>query len=111
MGPEAKVQKVVVDYARQKGCVAIKLSTVGMMGSSGWPDYLFLGPRRKTWFLEFKAPGKSCTDLQLARHAELQKLGHCVYVCSDRVAGKGIIDVEMGRKVRRFIVNPLGNLV
>lgn len=94
MGPESKIQKSVVTHAKDRGFVAIKLSSLGMYGTSGWPDYLFLGVKAKIFFIEFKAPGGKTTPLQDERIRLLRALGFRVYVCNDKEQGWSIIHKE-----------------
>jgi hypothetical protein len=88
---EKNIQDPVVAYARSLGCVAIKLSTLGRFGTSGWPDFELLHSGR-TLFIEFKAPGGVCTPLQLERHAQLRAVGHTVTVVSDVATGKLVVE-------------------
>jgi hypothetical protein len=60
---EKSIQKAVVDYARKRGCIAIKLSTNGRFGTSGWPDYMFLRGSHAL-FIEFKRQGGKLTPKQ-----------------------------------------------
>ena len=52
-------------------------------GFDGMPDRLALFPGGKIAFVEVKAMGCKPRPLQLARHAQLQQLGFCVYVLDD----------------------------
>ena len=92
---EQTIQKKVVAMWRGIGCEAIKLTMNGPMGVKGWPDYMFLGPTGVIFFIEFKAPGGACTDLQLARHETLRKLGFKVYVCDNVGVGWAICKKEL----------------
>lgn len=67
---ESRIQKKVVDYARKKGAVAIKVTTLGARGSAGWPDYLFLY-EGKALFIEFKREGGKLTPLQTERFRQI----------------------------------------
>lgn len=93
-GPEARIQASVVDWARReyKGkLIARKFSTAGRFGTSGWPDYEFLIPGGRVFHIEFKAPGGTCSELQLQRHAELRAIGHEVFVADAADVAKAII--------------------
>ncbi len=92
---ESTIQNKVVEWWRGLGCEAIKLTMHGPMGVKGWPDYMFLGPAGLIFFIEFKAPGGKCTELQLERHARLRKLGFNVYVCDNVGVGWSICKKEM----------------
>lgn len=83
---ESAVQRRVVDYARGQGALAIKLSTLGMRGTAGWPDYMFIWKQR-ILFVEFKAPGKSLTALQEKRHVQLREHGFQPITVNDSKVG------------------------
>lgn len=57
---EADIQAECVDYARRKGCYARKFSSPS---NRSVPDYIFLW-KGKTWYVEFKRPGKEPTEAQ-----------------------------------------------
>jgi hypothetical protein len=99
---ESTIDKVVCTYARERGLTVIKLSTVGRMGTAGWPDRMFLGPDKLIFFIEFKRPGAVSTPLQKRKQAELRALGLHVYVCADRRDGIMIVTTELnGRSSAR----------
>lgn len=58
---------------------------------AGLPDRLCILPHRPMFFIEFKAPGKKPSKLQLAVHKILLKLGQAVYVCDNYEAFKVIL--------------------
>lgn len=49
---EADVEKACVDYAKDNGCLSVKLQG---SGNKGWPDRFFIGPYGLC-FVEFKKP-------------------------------------------------------
>jgi hypothetical protein len=88
---EASIQKAVVTYAKRHDMIAIKQSTAGRYGTSGWPDYLFITPAGLAFFIEFKREGLTLTPLQQQRMTELQ--GRIPAFMVDNVPlGKSIID-------------------
>lgn len=97
MGPEAKIQKKVVDYAKLKyaDTVIVRKNQAGKFGTNGYPDYEFNAIGGYTWFMEFKAPGKKPTALQENRIARLRKLGFNAEICDDVGEGMKTIDREM----------------
>jgi hypothetical protein len=107
---EKAIDKKIVDYARERGWVVIKLTAAGRYGTSGYPDRLFIGFGR-VFFMEMKATGEECTELQLERHKELRQAGATVYVCDNVFAGRGIVDLEFQRANgrRRHPFQPLPN--
>lgn len=72
---EKSIDRVFVAGVKRLGGITIKLSTLGMRGTSGWPDRLVLLPGGVVCFVELKAPGKRPTPLQHQRLAKLDLLG------------------------------------
>ena len=89
---EAAIERAVVEYARSKKVVAIKLSTNGIHGTSGWPDRLFLAPERRMLWIEFKQPGKVPTPRQEAKLELLRWMGWSPQVVDSVAQGKALID-------------------
>lgn len=96
MKPEGKIQKAVKEYAESRGCLAMRRQA-GPFGSNGFPDFQFLYQGRYL-FIEFKAPGKCATELQLERHAQIRAHGGQVFVCDDTITGKRVIDQFVSQK-------------
>lgn len=67
---EKTTERKVVKWARDRGWLAWKLTSPG---TSGVPDRMFVSPKGDIVFIEFKAPGKGPTPLQLRQLQELQK--------------------------------------
>jgi hypothetical protein len=95
-GPEAKLQKKCVGWARETypGKLIARKFQAGQYGSNGWPDYDFLIPKRHLFLVEFKGPDGECTALQLQRHSELRALGFNVYVIDKFDAFKAVVRRE-----------------
>lgn len=86
---ESTIERAVCAYAKNKGCIVMKLSGQNQRGQ---PDRIFLYQGR-VLFVEFKAPGKRPTALQ-ARW--LDRLAHHTFhaACCDNIAaGKRLIDL------------------
>lgn len=62
MGAEAYVENAVCRYAKKKGCIVRKFASPSHRGV---PDRLFIAPNGVTGFIEFKAPKKKPTALQM----------------------------------------------
>ena len=62
MGPEAKIERAVCDYARRLGCYTRKFKSTSQRGV---PDRLFISTTGRCFFIEFKALGKKPTALQM----------------------------------------------
>lgn len=85
---ESSIEKSICEYAKRKGCLAIKQ---GGTGNRGVPDRLFLFGGRCLW-VELKRPGGVCTPLQLQKQADLTGRGFTVLVVDDVDQGKMVID-------------------
>jgi len=92
---ESKVDQKIVEYAKKRGLVAIKLTMLAIYGFAGLPDRLFIGPNRVIFFIEMKSPGKTRTALQKWWGDKLESFGFNVYECGDIEYGKQIIDYEL----------------
>ena len=74
---EKHIENKCREIAKRRGYVFWKLV---VQGYPGVPDRLMLSPGGSAIFIEFKAPGKKPTPLQLAWHDRLRKLGFPVHV-------------------------------
>jgi len=86
---ESTIEKAVCAYAKLKGCLVIKLAGQNQRGQ---PDRLFIRAGR-CLFVEFKAPGKHPTALQLKWLANLNDQGMAVAWCDDIDRGKEQINI------------------
>jgi hypothetical protein len=69
---EARIEKALVEAARELGGLAIKIAPVSFVGL---PDRLILLPGGRALFVEVKSPGQTPTPLQLWWLDKLQRLG------------------------------------
>mgnify|MGYP000322972995 CR=1 FL=1 len=75
---ESTIQAASVREARKLGWRGFKFVSPGYRGV---PDYIFIkGPPLQIVFVEFKAPGKLPTLIQLVVHRMLRKMGARVEV-------------------------------
>ena len=75
-----------VQYVRDSGWKAVKLTTAGVYGEVGWNDRMVLAPWGIAIFFEFKREGEGPTKIQHARHRELRRMGfetHVVYTSDE----------------------------
>ncbi len=72
---EAPIEARVVEYAKRIGVRSLKLE---LHHDAGWPDRLFILPRGRTLWVEFKAPGGPLRELQNERRGYLLAFGHDV---------------------------------
>lgn len=90
-GPEAKIEKHLVDGVKARGGLVRKLRWIGRRGAA---DRLVVWPQghHRNWeahspdihFVELKAPGKKPEDLQEREIARLRGMG-CVVLVLDSI--------------------------
>ena len=62
MAAESRIERATAKYATEKGWVCRKFVSTSRRGVL---DHIFINPEGTVWFIEFKAPGKKPTPLQL----------------------------------------------
>lgn len=77
---ERDIESEFVKYAKQNGCLAIKLILLNLRG---FPDRTVLLPGGKLFFIEFKKKRKELSASQLKWQSRLLKLGFSYYVCDE----------------------------
>lgn len=92
---ERKVEKECCDYAKWRGCLALKMDPRRHIGI---PDRLFVLPNGRTLWVEFKRPGKTPTEIQWARIIKLQKLGQSADWFDDYAGFRKTLDRLLGQK-------------
>ena len=85
---EATIERAVCAYAKSRGCLVMKLAGPNQKGQ---PDRMFVKNGR-VLFIEFKAPGKKPTALQMKWISDLFLQGMSAYSCDDIAAGMQMID-------------------
>jgi hypothetical protein len=80
VGYELDLENDVRKDAKELGWVSIKL---GLKGSTGWPDIIFLREGAKIVWIEFKEPGKRPKKKQARKLALLTALGFTALWCDD----------------------------
>lgn len=85
---EKEIEKKVCDYAKKQGCLVYKFVSPAHRGV---PDRMFITPRGVVFFIEFKAPGKKPTPLQLHELCQLHEWGVGAFVIDDVEAGKLLV--------------------
>ena len=88
---EATIERAVCIYAKSRGCLVMKLAGPNQKGQ---PDRMFIY-QGKVLFIEFKAPGKLPTALQMKWISDLFLQGMNAYTCDDIEAGKRMIDYRL----------------
>ncbi len=85
---EATIERAVCAYAKSRGVMAMKLAGPNQKGQ---PDRMFLY-NGKVLFIEFKAPGKKPTALQMKWITDLWAQCFHAYACDSTELGKSYID-------------------
>ena len=87
---ESAIEKAVTAHAKKLGWMSIKMA---MPGHRGIPDRMYLR-RRVAVFVEFKAPGKKPTALQMKWLHELRAEGFAVTWVDNAQAGLEFFNVR-----------------
>jgi len=85
---ESTIESRVCDYAKRQGWLVRKFVSPS---NRGVPDRIMFR-NGHVLLIEFKAPGKKPTELQLREHSKLQQHGFNVFVIDDIDEGKALID-------------------
>ena len=86
---ESEIENQVCKYASKAGWYVRKFSSPGHRGV---PDRVLLSPTGLIIFIEFKAPSKKPSALQVDEIAQIRKRGGIVYIVDNVEEGKKIID-------------------
>lgn len=78
---EQRLRTRCIKYAKAHGWTHIRLH-FGAGAARGWPDDVFLKHCRQAVFVEFKAPAKGLSEIQLDRVLTLRDLGFRVGRCA-----------------------------
>lgn len=90
---EKSIEKAVVKYAQERGCLVRKMNG---QGARSWPDRMFITPTGRIFFIEFKRPGGKLTPGQEQMLAVLR--GRSVLACwkNDVADAKAYVDAVVG---------------
>ena len=88
--PEATIENRFVKYAKEQGCLAIKLR---IDGRNGWPDRTVITPAGRTMFVEFKTATGRLSAAQREWIVELQSMGYDVTVATSFKQAKDALDL------------------
>lgn len=98
---EATIEKNNVSWAREEFGDAMQDPAgaylhrkLNGLGARSWPDQMMVGPK-SLWFMEYKKPDGTVSDLQRLLIAALRRLGQRVYLCNNKLEGRKIIAHEM----------------
>jgi hypothetical protein len=92
---EREVENPVNNYAKRRGIVSRKMNGAGYRG---WPDRLYITPKGRVFWIEFKAPGNWLSPVQEVVVEILLNNNAVIYFCDSVEYGKKIIDSELRGK-------------
>lgn len=78
---EKAIERYLVERARLAGMLCLKYSNPNM---TGYPDRLLVTPGGGVVWVELKSRGRRPAKIQLARMAQLMRMGHKVAVIDNR---------------------------
>jgi len=94
MGEEAKIEKKAKEYAQSKDCYVRKFKSPS---NRAVPDRLFQTPNGKTFFIEFKAPGKIPTETQFREINLINRRNGAAFWVNSLEQAIKIIDDQLGK--------------
>ena len=86
---EKQIEEKVGTYAKEQGFLVYKFTSPQR---AAVPDRLYITPRGKVFFVEFKRTGQVPTPAQAREHDRLRTQGVTVYVIDAVDAGKAMVD-------------------
>lgn len=78
---EKEIEKYLVRRCKEAGIPCLKYSNPGMVG---YPDRLVVLPSATVVWVELKSLGRRPSKIQRCRIAELERMGHRVFVADSR---------------------------
>lgn len=79
---EKAIEQFLANRVKRMGGVCLKYSNPGMVG---YPDRVCLLPGGVTIWIELKSQGKHLMPAQRIRKAQMENMGHPVYVCDSKL--------------------------
>lgn len=78
---EKAIERYLVERVKELGGICLKYSNANMVG---YPDRVVLLPGGVTIWIELKSKGRRPEKIQQIRIAQLERLGHTVYVADSK---------------------------
>lgn len=94
---ERTIERAVCSWAEGKGVLVLKFTPANQRG---WPDRMFIYGGRMVC-IEFKAPGRKPTRLQVARIELLRQRGIATEVVDEMMKGVRFIDRQLFMPLRQ----------
>lgn len=89
---EKQIERNVRDYAKERGMLVYKFTSPER---AAVPDRLFITPKGRAWFIEFKREGARATAPQMREHDRLRGHGVTVFVVDTVDKGRAAVDLMM----------------
>ena len=86
---EKQIEERVGTYAKEQGFLVYKFTSPQR---AAVPDRLYITPRGKVFFVEFKREGMKPTPAQQREHERLRDQGVMVFVIDDVDKGRAMVD-------------------
>lgn len=93
---ESTIERNVCTYAKSLGFLVYKFTSPAQRGV---PDRIFINPNGVTGYIEFKAPGKRPTPLQMHELNTLRVQGCFAEWCDSVEEGRRLVD-ELNERTR-----------
>ena len=87
---EKMIEKAVCQYARDAGMLVYKFTSPER---SFVPDRMFITPKGRVWFIEFKREGAKTTIPQAREHERLRGHNITVFVVDSTEKGRAAVDL------------------
>lgn len=87
---EKAIERYLVERVKARGGVCLKYSNANV---TGYPDRVALFPGGRTAWVELKSKGKKPNKVQQIRHAEMERIGHHVYVIDSKAQVDDLINI------------------
>ena len=84
---EKAIERYLCDVVKKLGGICLKYSNPNMVG---YPDRVALLPDGRTIWIELKSKGQKPEKRQAVRFAEMERIGHTVYVADSKESINGI---------------------
>jgi len=78
---EKSIERYLCELVKKLGGVCLKYSNAGAVG---YPDRVALMPGGRCIWFELKSLGRTTSKVQAIRIAQLESIGHTVYVCDSK---------------------------
>ena len=86
---EKSIERYLCEVVKKLGGVCLKYANPNM---AGYPDRVALMPGGRCLWFELKSLGRTTSKRQKIRIAQLESIGHCVYVCDSKDSINGVFE-------------------